>query len=292
LNYPSFTTILVDNGSTNDSLVRIEEWAQGKMSRAELTIVRTGENLGFAGGNNAGIRRALEKGCDFVWLLNNDTVVDERALLELVRVARTDEAIAVVGSLILYQRSPNMINSAGICVSRFGRRARLLGLNRPVTEREFLTRREVDAVSGCSMLLRCRALREAGFMDERYFLYMEEVDLCTRLRLLGRRCWFAPDSIVFHKHWGSIQPYPELADYYLSRSQVLYIRKFSSGVHAVLDHALYFGKSLPLVILRSLRIRDFACLKAFQLGIRHGFSGRFDYRWPLKARKEASECAP
>jgi len=284
LDYPAFKTILVDNGSTNDSVARIEEWRKGRMDEAELTIIRTRENLGFAGGNNVGIRHALDAGFDFIWLLNNDTIVDERSLMELVRVARTDEMIGAVGSLVLFHRTPDRINSAGICVARFGRRARLLGLNRNKGEAEFLKRRKVDAVSGCSMLLRARALSEIGLLDERYFLYLEEVDLCTRLRQKEFCCYVVPESIIWHKQWGSIQPYPELADYYLSRSQVLYIKKFSSGLHALLDHALFFGKSLPLVILRSLRIRDFSCFKAFQLGIRHGFSGRFDYRWPLKAR--------
>ena len=292
LDYPAFKTILVDNGSTNDSVARIEEWRQGKMSGTDLAILRTGENLGFAGGNNAGIRHALDAGFDFVWLLNNDTIVEERSLIELVRLARTDEAIGAAGSLVLFHRAPDRINSAGIRVGRFGRRARLLGLNRDKTEREFLQRREVDAVSGCSMLLLARALRQVGLLDERYFLYLEEVDLCTRLRQQGFRCWVVPESIVFHKQWGSIQPYPELADYYLSRSQVLYIRKFSSGLHALLGHALFFGKYLPLVILRSLRIRDFSCFKAFRLGMRHGFSGRYEYRWPLKAREGAPESGP
>ncbi|MCX6563024.1 MAG: glycosyltransferase family 2 protein [Candidatus Aminicenantes bacterium] len=288
LDYPAFKTILVDNGSTNDSAARIAEWRQGKMDEAELTIIRTEENLGFAGGNNVGIRHALDAGFDFVWLLNNDTIVDERSLIELVRLARADERIGAAGSLVLFHRAPDRINSAGICVGRFGRRARLLGLNRNKSEAEFLKRREVDAVSGCSMLLRSRALRDVGLLDERYFLYLEEVDLCTRLKQKEFRCWVVPESIIWHKQWGSIQPYPELADYYLSRSQVLYIRKFSSGLHALLDHALFFGKCLPLVLLRSLKIRDFACFKAFWLGMHHGFSGRFDYRWPLKARAETS----
>jgi len=216
LDYPAFKTVLVDNGSTNDSVARVEEWRRGKMGEADLTILRTDRNLGFAGGNNIGLRYALEQGFDFAWLLNNDTIVEARSLRELVRPAQANEAVGAVGSLVLFQRSPDTINSAGISVARFGRQARLLGLNRKKTEEEFLKSREVDAVSGCSMLLRCGALREAGLLDERYFLYLEEVDLCTRLRQKGFRCRVAPESVIFHKQWGSIQPYPELADYYLA----------------------------------------------------------------------------
>jgi len=286
LRYPSFRTIVVDNGSTNDSLTKIEAWKAGHPGAPGLTVLETGENLGFAGGNNAGIRHALKAGFDYVWLLNNDTVADPQSLLELVRAAESDSRIAVTGSLILYQRSPGMINSAGIRISRFGR-ARLLGLNRPKSEPKFNVPREVDAVSGCSMLLRCSALRAVGLMDERYFLYLEEIDLCTRLRQAGYRCWVAPESIVFHKQWGSIQPYPELADYYLSRSQVLYIKKFYSGFQAVLDYALFIGRYFPGVILRSRRIRNFDCYRAFKIGLRHGFAGRFDYRWRGRASPEA-----
>lgn len=282
LDFPEFRVIVVDNGSDNDSTGRIEQWILGQRGTVRIDLIRSRENLGFSGGNNLGIRRALDEGAEFVWLLNNDTTIDKDALAALVRVALEDESIGAVGSLILYQRDPGTINSAGILIAPFALRARLLGLNEKRADPAFNVRRDVDAVSGCSILLRASALRTIGSMEERYFLYFEEVDLALRLKKSGYRCVFAPESVVFHKQWGSIQPYPELADYYLARSQVLFIKKFAGKAHAAAAVVWFAAKYFPRVVIRSVRIRNFACLRAFGLGLWHGLIGRFEYRWPVR----------
>lgn len=271
---------VVDNGSADESAARIEDWRRGRADRDRFILLRSTENLGFSGGNNLGIRRAFDEGAEFVWLLNNDTTVAGDSLTALVRVALEDASIGAVGSLILTERDPETINSAGILVSPFTMAARLLGMNEKRADPRFNVQRDVDAVSGCSLFLRASALRGVGSMEERYFLYCEEVDLALRLKKAGYRCVFAPGSVVFHKQWGSIQPYPEIADYYLARSQVLFIRKFSGQAHAAAAIIWFAAKYFPRVVIRSVRIKNFACLRAFRLGLWHGLIGRFDYRWP------------
>ncbi len=272
---------IVDNGSTDDSIARIEEWRRGRDDGGRFILLRSPENLGFSGGNNLGIRRALDEGAELIWLLNNDTTVDRGALTALARTALEDDAIGLVGSLILYEKDPETINSAGIRVSPFAMSARLLGLNERRADPRFTVRRDVDAVSGCSMLLKGSALRRIGLLEERYFLYFEEVDLALRLKAAGYRVVFDPESVVLHKQWGAIQPYPELADYYLPRSQVLFIKKFCGRAHAVAATAWFASKYLVRVVIRSARIHDWNCLRAFRRGLEHGLRGRYDYRWPL-----------
>jgi GT2 family glycosyltransferase len=272
---------IVDNGSADESVARIEGWRRGRADRDRFIFLRSAANLGFSGGNNLGIRRALEDGAELIWLLNNDTAPAKDALTALVRASLEDEAIGIVGSLILYKHDPETINSAGILVSPFSMRARLLGLNERRADPRFNTQRDVDAVSGCSMLLRTSALRRVGLMEERYFLYFEELDLALRLKKAGYRCVFAPESVILHKQWGSIQPYPELADYYLPRSQVLFTEKFAGKAHAAAAIVWFAARYFPRVVIRSVRIKNFACLRAFGLGLWHGLVGRFDYRWPM-----------
>ncbi len=107
LAYPNFQVVVVDNGSGDDSVVRIAD------RYPEVDLVETGANLGFAGGCNVGIRRALERGADYLWLLNSDTWVDADALTAMVELAERDPALGAVGSVICDQAVPERVLAWG-----------------------------------------------------------------------------------------------------------------------------------------------------------------------------------
>jgi GT2 family glycosyltransferase len=147
LDYPHWYAVVVDNGSTDDSVERIRAWARGEVkvestyvrrpgwgkpvqleeyegeppeeqgvegeAGAKLVLIRLPENRGFAGGNNVAIRYALRRGADWTWLLNNDTVVAPNALREMLRTGESDGRIAVVGCKLLYYDRPDTIQAAG-----------------------------------------------------------------------------------------------------------------------------------------------------------------------------------
>lgn len=206
------------------------------------TLIRNAENLGFAGGNNVAIRRALEDGVDYVYLLNQDAWLAPGALLEALRVAEADERIGAVQSMLLLDQERDRINSAGNAIH-------FLGLGYAVGHRTELSRWHEHAVlelgtfteygtpvsawrhqgipeiayaSGAAVLYRADALREVGLFDEELFLYHEDLDLGWRLRLAGYGNVLAPHSLAYHHYEfsRSIAKY-----YYMERNRYIVLFK-------------------------------------------------------------------
>ena len=184
--YPHVQVVVVDNASSNDSVARI------RAAHPDILLLESGSNLGFAGGNNVGIRHALAEGAEFIWLLNNDTLPAPAALQELVVKAETDRQIGAVASVCYYADRPSTVQAwAGARVNLWVGYAR--NSTEPRSDAWF------DALYGASMLIRAQALREVGLLDEGFFFYLEETELCLRLREKGWRLAAAPDSKVLHK---------------------------------------------------------------------------------------------
>jgi len=204
--------ILVDNGSKRSN-------ASAVVARfPEAVLVTSQVNLGFAGGANLGIRRALAEGCDYVWLLNNDTVCEPGALATLLETAGSDERIAAVGSVLVRADGSERIEAFG-----GGEVSLVLGLSRHT--RMLRPDTGLDFLSGASLLLRCRALREVGALDEGYFLYWEDVDLSFRLRQAGWRLAVATGSRVVHAGGASIGYFSHEWDRTFTRSAVRFFRR-------------------------------------------------------------------
>jgi GT2 family glycosyltransferase len=188
--YTNLSIAVVDNGSTNDSVARINA------SRPDILLLETGKNLGFAAGNNIGIRDAIAHGAEYVWLLNNDTRPNPDALTALVLKAVTDDRIAAVGSICYYADSPSAIEAWG------GARVNLwTGYGR-----NSIQPRDDDwfhSLNGTSILVSTAAMKDAGLLDEGFFLYWEDTEFCLRLRKNGWRIAAAPGSRVVHKVHGS-----------------------------------------------------------------------------------------
>jgi hypothetical protein len=184
--YPELTIILVDNGSTDDSIAKI------RAAHPEILVLESGKNLGFAGGNNIGIRYALAHGADYVWLLNNDTKPAPDALAGLVARARMDSRVGAVASICYYAHEPSTVEAwAGARVNLwigYGRNSMV-----PRSDDWF------HSLNGTSMLIARVALEDVGLLDEGFFLYWEDTEFCLRLRKQGWRIAAAPDSQVLHK---------------------------------------------------------------------------------------------
>jgi GT2 family glycosyltransferase len=210
--YTNLSLIVVDNGSTDDSVAQIRAAFPG------VLLLESGRNLGFAGGNNVGICRGLAT-ADYVWLLNNDTKPAPDALSALVAKANSDEQIGAVSSICYYADSPNKVQVWG------GARVNLwFGYCRNATEPH--NDEWFDALYGASMLIRRASLEDVGLLDQGFFFYCEETEFCLRLRKRGWRIAAAPDSIVLHKA-GASSGTSALRDRYFTASGLRVLRLHS-----------------------------------------------------------------
>jgi GT2 family glycosyltransferase len=190
IEYGNITVIVVDNGSTNDSVTRIRQ------AHPAVELICTGRNLGYAGGVNAGIRPALERGAEFVWLLNNDAKPCPNALSALVGKALDEPDLGAVGSVLMYMSSQANVQAWG-----GGRVNRWLGWSAHATSGK--EDPWFDYLTGASLLLRRAALEKVGLFDDGFFLYWEDTDLGFRLRRRGWRLGVAAESVVLHKEGAS-----------------------------------------------------------------------------------------
>ncbi len=167
-------------------LPELEAEIEALPPHSRIAFIQTGANLGYAGGNNVGIRYALARGANYVWLLNNDTVVDKNALTEMVRLAESDEKIGMVGSKILrYDSSEVILDVGGWLKVSYHIVHKFPGYNeidRGQWDKVF----QPDYLNGASLLVSTLAIRDIGLLDEEYFLYWEETDCCYRARRNGK----------------------------------------------------------------------------------------------------------
>jgi hypothetical protein len=215
LAYPNFRLLVVDNGSTDGS--------EGILRKRlpEIDIIQTGSNLGFAGGNNVGIKYALERGADYIWLLNNDTVVDEYALASLVGELEKNAGAGIAVSRIYFFSRPKIIWFAGGIWTPTRHLAVHRGLNEEDTG-QYADIGETDFATGCSLLFKSRLISEIGHLKEDYFLYWEDVDWCLSARKRGWKILYVPESRVWHKVSASVENNSQVQNYYYFRSGLLF----------------------------------------------------------------------
>lgn len=198
--YPNFDVVIVDNGSSDDSITRLEEFSR-QQSTLTVTIVRNSENLGFSGGCNTAITWVLEHGGEYILLLNNDTEVDALFLDELVKTASLSGNAGILVPSIFFYYEPNLLWFGGN--TNVAWRKMNQGITSSLFKKELpkgdFKPRTLSFASGCAMLMRTDALRTVGGFDERFFLYFEDADLSFRFRKAGFDILWVPTSRILHK---------------------------------------------------------------------------------------------
>jgi GT2 family glycosyltransferase len=184
--------VVVDNASTDATIERIEA------SGLPVTLLQTGANLGYAGGNNVGIAHALRGGAEFVFVLNDDTEVDPDMLSGLVRALIEDPEAAAAAPTIVHETPPNLIWWAGGTFRVARGLALHEGYGEPADTRSSPPRR-VDSLSGCGILFRRSALEGLGDFRADYFMYGEDVEWSLRARRAGWRLLHVPQARMVHK---------------------------------------------------------------------------------------------
>ncbi|MGF1454263.1 MAG: glycosyltransferase family 2 protein [Alphaproteobacteria bacterium] len=218
---------------------------------ARVVVLRTGGNYGFAGGNNAGLRWALsDPTFDYFWVLNNDTVQEPTAMGRMVARMEEHPKPGICGSTILYYEDPDTIQALnGGGFKAWNGSTYAIDIDRPFKDVKINrsdVERRTDMVLGASMFTSRAFLDEVGLLDERYFLFYEEIDWAMRTR--GRfDHLYAPDAIIYHKKGASIgtgsaaRRRGALADFYMTQSKLLFTRKHRPDL-------------LPIIYLTTARV--------------------------------------
>jgi GT2 family glycosyltransferase len=223
LEYPSFQVTVVDNGSTDGSPDAV------RRAFPQVDVLETGANLGYAGGNNRGLERALARGAPYILLLNNDTTVVPDMLTHLVSALEAEPTVGVAGPTIYYADRPEVIWTAGGAIDWRRGDTRMIGLDEPDGGQFGTVPREVDFVSGCAMLLRREVPERVGLLDERFFLYYEEVEWCVRARRAGFRIIHVPQARVWHRIRPQAQAESPTVHYYMTRNRLLFLALTGAG---------------------------------------------------------------
>jgi len=226
LEYQNYEIVVVDQNSRDGSQQAIAS------TFPEVALIRNEENLGFAEGNSVGIRYALTAGAEYIVLLNNDTVVEPGFLKSFLDAARAAPDFDIFGPKIMFYRAPQYIWAAGSCIDWKEGICTQRGYSE-VDHGQYDTPAEVNALSGCTMMIHRTVFDKIGLLDPRFYLYYEETDWCVRATRAGFRILYVPDVVVRHKVSATIGATAPAIVFYMVRNQLLFIAKNARGLRKV-----------------------------------------------------------
>jgi GT2 family glycosyltransferase len=268
--YDDLHVIVVDNGSRFSCRPDVEK------SHPWVEVIENERNLGYSGGNNVGIRRALEGGAAYVWVLNNDTVVDPDAIARLVECAERHPHAAAAGGRVLRADRPDVLWMTWGRVTWRQSLIALEGQDEPDSAR-FDGERAVEWIPGCSILFRADALRDVGLFDEDFFAYHEDVDWAARARERGWEIWYTGGSRIRHaihaSSGGEEASFTGFRSYLSARNSVLYARRHGGAAERALLAAAIVA-TLPFQWIRRLARGQQQGVRMKLRGWRDGLTGR------------------
>lgn len=268
----------------------IKEWQEQRKSNIKelnltsvhpLILIQTGENLGFAGGNNVGLRYGLKNNKhDYFLLLNNDTVVEPNFLNKLVKTANTNRNIGVVGGKIIYYNEPNKIWYAGGKLDLIRGSGYHSNYNR-IIDKDSSGGIKINFVTGCLMLINSKALSIDELLLEKYFLYVEDVDFCYSTFKKGLEIFVNLDSVIYHKISSTINHNesgsPD-AVYYLTRNRLYFMLRRQRNKTKKIEFLLFFGVTRLFRVLQWLLEMKKGYIIATFKGIKDGYGGKLGRR--------------
>lgn len=220
--------IVVDNASSDNSVRRLA-------NHKGITFLRNAQNLGYAGGNNVGIHFALTRSPDFIWILNPDIQVDPNCLINLLAFAKSHPRADILAPKIYFfpgseyhSRRYKKSDRGKVILYAGGKINWAMGLGKhigvdEVDTGQFSTSRVTQFASGACLFAKASVFRALGGFDERYFLYLEDLDFSLRANQKGFRVYFVPGAFAWHRNASSSQVGGPLQDYYFTRNRLLFV---------------------------------------------------------------------
>ena len=249
--------IVVDNGSTDDSVAQIRSFiAEGEGGSSQVSLFESRTNVGYSSGANLGIREALDRGAEFVWLLNNDTECPPDTLDKLVRTATQQPASGIIGTVLYYHSDPATVQAwGGGRIHRWSGIA--LHLHKPMAQVRG------SYTTFASVLIRTAVFREIGLLHEGFFMYYDDADFCMRMERTRWKIAIAADTAVLHKESASTEgPRHPFMEKTIAVSGMRFLKRHSPAPWI----------SIPLFVLLKLgnrvRLREWAACRAVLQAVR------------------------
>jgi GT2 family glycosyltransferase len=231
----SYQIFIIDNGSPDNSVDSFKKYFN---KNPNIKIYETGSNLGYVG-NNFGIKKAIEQGFDYILLINNDVIVDKLFLEELFKGAQL--GYDIVGPKIYFapgfeyhydwyskNEIGNIIWSAGGRMDWNNIYGSNIGVDQVDKGQFDNINEQIDFLTGCCLLIKIEVFKKIGLLDEKYFMYLEDVDFCQRAKKLNLKLAYIPTSKIWHVNSGSSKSGGELHDYFITRNRLLYGFKYAN----------------------------------------------------------------
>jgi len=260
--------IVVDNGSSDGSVQALQ-----KQFGAAVHIIESGHNLGFAGGCNLGLAYALERRAKWIFILNNDTVVDRALFAEWARAVGSGAGYAIIAPLILYFNAPDRIWYLGDRLVPTSLITHSIGRNQ-IDKGQFRPLVPVDFICGCGMFIQCEVFEQIGCLDASFFMYAEEVDFCQRARTAGFRLACATRAKIWHKISVSADRDRPTTRYLRIRNQIRFYRRYARWYQAPPLFAFTLLRSLSIA-LGDLAGRRPALIAPLVRGWADGWTGHY-----------------
>ena len=211
--------ILIDNGSNDGSYHKLEK------KFPNITLLRNEKNLGFAAATNIGIKNALKAGSEYVFLLNNDTIIKEGILNKLLEVYNKDPRIGIVGATIVNFNCPNIIDNMGATINFWTGYSSFV--NYGIFYGNNIETGDVDYVSGAAIMIKKEVIENIGMLSELFFIYGEDLEYCVRAKKENYRVVCTPKAKVLHKISSTVLKTSGTQNYYFHRSRFLFLRMHS-----------------------------------------------------------------
>jgi GT2 family glycosyltransferase len=278
LAYTNNHILLVENSTKKEIPERIRQLFP------ELEIIENEKNLGYAGGNNAGIRYAMQHGSEYIFVINNDIALQQDVLDKLVLAMESDKTAAACQPLVTYYDDKDKIWSAGSQLFLGYPRLYYRGKRKHGKG----TKKPPFGLVGCALLFRAQSLQEIGLFDESLFLLQEETDWCMRAVKMGFNLLVVCDAVVHHKVSVTLGYFSKEYLYYVSRNWLLVGKRHNSrsGYAYILLTELF--TRIPYYLYQLARKKQIAMMKYYYYGLMdglHGISGVRDFQRPAKKGK-------
>ena len=249
-----FEVIVVDNGSANDETIEI------KKAFPHVVVLRSEDNLGFAGGNNLGIENAQG---EYLFLLNNDTIIEENGFPFLLERMECDTKIGALSPKLRFAHGDRNVQYAGTMpLSRITLRNSTIGYNE-MDAMEYNVPNYTAFAHGAAMLVPRKVIDKVGLMPDMYFMYYEELDWCERIRQAGYEIAYEPRCVIFHKESATTGAKSPLLEYYLVRNRLLFAYRNRNGIERILALAYQLFCVNPPKLIKELFTgkKEYACAR-------------------------------